>query len=364
MAYIPPHKRHPRDIDKPTPTAELLAPLFNTKLNLRPSAPRFIRKDLKPSGRKEDRSGKITFAVKTKIKWFSIGSSDVGNLFPSCLHLVRYSVPSIERRWGLRPLALMNSNLSQGNRTMSLVFYLLVACDYAIDKTELPTETTLRQLKRSFYTNVSNAYMDYVTEKVIPLIGVEFKEEKDIYEVKLLDVRRPFVTILCKCTALPVSNNLKLCKVELNRTRHLFEDISCLKQKIDLRMVLYAKKIRLEKLTNDEMEGILDLINSAVLDQDVMGGLRWPLEKASSGDRFRLDRVWHTVAKSYVSPVVRLKLRNVDRYDFGTSVGEASKEVILKLKQVTSELLYDVVFRLSAVTLMQAKAKIFLRCGV
>ncbi|KAE8651730.1 hypothetical protein Csa_006643, partial [Cucumis sativus] len=37
--------------------------------------------------------------------------------------------------------------------------------------------------------------------------------------------------------------------VELNRTRHLFEDISCLKQKIDLRMVLYAKKIRLEKLT-------------------------------------------------------------------------------------------------------------------
>ncbi|KAE8651731.1 hypothetical protein Csa_006651 [Cucumis sativus] len=90
------------------------------------------------------------------------------------------------------------------------------------------------------------------------------------------------------------------------------------------------------------MEGILDLINSAVLDQDVMGGLRWPLEKASSGDRFRLDRVWHTVAKSYVSPVVRLKLRNVDRYDFGTSVGEASKEVILKLKQVTSELLVSI----------------------
>uniref|UniRef100_A0A0A0LJR2 DUF7903 domain-containing protein n=1 Tax=Cucumis sativus TaxID=3659 RepID=A0A0A0LJR2_CUCSA len=260
MAYIPPHKRHPRDIDKPTPTAELLAPLFNTKLNLRPSAPRFIRKDLKPSGRKEDRSGKITFAVKTKIKWFSIGSSDVGNLFPSCLHLVRYSVPSIERRWGLRPLALMNSNLSQGNiqekegvtepwETIAVKLLPDLLSDYAIDKTELPTETTLRQLKRSFYTNVSNAYMDYVTEKVIPLIGVEFKEEKDIYEVKLLDVRRPFVTILCKCTALPVSNNLKLCKVELNRTRHLFEDISCLKQKIDLRMVLYAKKIRLEKLT-------------------------------------------------------------------------------------------------------------------
>lgn len=99
------------------------------------------------------------------------------------------------------------------------------------------------------------------------------------------------------------------------------------------------------------MEGISDLINSAVLDQDVMGGLRWPLGKATSGDRFRVVGVWHTVAKSYVNPFVRLKLRKADRYDFISSIGEATKEVTLKLKQVTSELLVSIFHTLSILTL-------------
>lgn len=90
------------------------------------------------------------------------------------------------------------------------------------------------------------------------------------------------------------------------------------------------------------MEGIADLLNSAVLDRDVKGGLRWPLGKGTSGDRFRVVGVWHTVAKSYVNPFMRLKLRNADRYDFKTSVGEVTKEVTLKLKQVTSELLVGI----------------------
>lgn len=87
------------------------------------------------------------------------------------------------------------------------------------------------------------------------------------------------------------------------------------------------------------MEGFLDLINSAVVHQDVKGGLRWPLGKNAYGDRFRVVKVWHTVYKSYVNPFVRLKLRNADRYDFMTSAGEATKEVTLKLKHLTSELL-------------------------
>ncbi|KAA0051307.1 hypothetical protein E5676_scaffold974G00010 [Cucumis melo var. makuwa] len=126
MAYIPPHKRHSRDIEKQTPTAELLAPSFNRKLNLWPYASHFIRKDLRPSGRKENRSGKVTFGNQAINKWFSIGSSDDGHLFTSCVHLEQFSVLSIERRRGERPLALMNSNLSQGNRTMPLTFHLLV----------------------------------------------------------------------------------------------------------------------------------------------------------------------------------------------------------------------------------------------
>lgn len=390
MAYIPPHKRHSRDMEKPSPTAELLAPEFNRQLTLRPSAPHFIRKDLKPSGRKVDRSGKIVYANHAIYKWFSIGSSDHGDLFPSCVRLEPFSVPAIEHRRGEKPLALVNSIVSQGNReeeeevvtgpwesiVVNLLPDLLSSVEHVknemdqdadvkpklvarigkvlfhgiseIDQNELPNETTLRQLKRLFYTNVSNAYMDNITGKVIPLIGVEFEEEKDIYHVKLSDARRPSVTLSCKCTTLPEFNNLKLYKVELNQVRHMVADISCLKQNIDMRLMLCSKKT-VEKLTDDEMEGISDLINSAVLDQDVMGGLRWPLGKATSGDRFRVVGVWHTVAKSYVNPFVRLKLRKADRYDFISSIGEATKEVTLKLKQVTSELLreraeYDVIF--------------------
>ena len=87
------------------------------------------------------------------------------------------------------------------------------------------------------------------------------------------------------------------------------------------------------------MEGILDLINSAILDKDVKGGLRWPLGKASSGDRFKVVGAWHTVSQSYVNPFVRIKLRNADRYDFKTLVGEVSNEVTFKMKRLTSELL-------------------------
>lgn len=125
MAYVPPHKRHSRDLEKPSPTAELLAPQFNTKLNFRPSAPRF---DLRSSGRKVDRSGKIVYADQAINKWFSIGSSDDGNLFPSCVHLEPFSLPSIEHRRGEKPLALVNNKISQGNRTINHDMEFLSAC--------------------------------------------------------------------------------------------------------------------------------------------------------------------------------------------------------------------------------------------
>lgn len=100
------------------------------------------------------------------------------------------------------------------------------------------------------------------------------------------------------------------------------------------------------------MEGIVGLINSAVLDQDMMGGLRWPLGKATSGDRFRVLEVWHTVSKYYVNPLLKLQLRNANRYDLRTSIGEASKEVTLSLKRVTFELLVSIFHTFSILTLI------------
>jgi len=97
---------------------------------------------------------------------------------------------------------------------------------------------------------------------------------------------------------------------------------------------------------DEEMESIRNLINSAVLDPDVKGGLRWPLGYASSGNRFSVVGVWHTIAKAYKSPSRRLKVRHADRFDFRTSTGEASRDVSLKVKNIVS--LLQVVMSVSA----------------
>ena len=89
-------------------------------------------------------------------------------------------------------------------------------------------------------------------------------------------------------------------------------------------------------LQDDEMQSIRSLINSAVLDPDVKGGLRWPLGRISSGGRYCVVGVWHTIAKDYKSSSLRLKVRHADRYDFRTSTGEATREINLKLKNVVS----------------------------
>lgn len=75
-----------------------------------------------------------------------------------------------------------------------------------------------------------------------------------------------------------------------------------------------------------------------------MGGLRWPLGKATSGDRFSVCGVWHTIIKVYTNPSIRLKARHVDRFDFRTSVGESASEVYLKLKGIVSLLQVIIIY--------------------
>lgn len=48
------------------------------------------------------------------------------------------------------------------------------------------SEATLKQLKRLFHTNVPNTYMENIMNVVVPKIGVDFEEEKDIYHLKVL----------------------------------------------------------------------------------------------------------------------------------------------------------------------------------
>ncbi|XP_010558846.1 PREDICTED: uncharacterized protein LOC104827371 [Tarenaya hassleriana] len=101
--------------------------------------------------------------------------------------------------------------------------------------------------------------------------------------------------------------------------------------------MVYSKRIP-TALTENEISDIRKLVDSAVVDPNVKGGLRWPLGKASSGDRYTVYGVWHVINTVYRSSTFRLKVREVDRFDFGAGTGEAAREVILVLKGISQKL--------------------------
>jgi hypothetical protein len=54
----------------------------------------------------------------------------------------------------------------------------------SVDKIKVE-EAILRQLDKSFYTNIPSSYMENIIDGVVPAIGVDFEEEKEVYTVKV-----------------------------------------------------------------------------------------------------------------------------------------------------------------------------------
>ena len=108
-------------------------------------------------------------------------------------------------------------------------------------------------------------------------------------------------------------------------------------------MILIIAKF-FELIQDDDMKSIRDLIDSAIVDTEVKGGLRWPLGKAVSGDKFGVTAVWHIVSKTYKNSSLRLKIKDVDRYRFQSSTGQTTREVVIMLKGLASELLVCILF--------------------
>ncbi|KAF8039250.1 hypothetical protein BT93_B1713 [Corymbia citriodora subsp. variegata] len=371
MAYVPPHKRHSKESGDASPVRASLPRQFKRGLNFR--SPKT----------NAQQSGNIVYANRAISKWFAVGLDDDGDHLPSGVFLKPVSVEAIERRSGEKPLALAKSCMANDDETgrdhsrkpwvhiAERVMPDLVS-SYEVMKSEIEgqsmeeikptlvarfgkilfrgspyfpvetcgdmvTETSLRQLKRSFYTNIPASFAENVTLRIIPEIGLNFEDEKDIYHVKLSDKSRPDSTISCKCSVSKAEHKLELYKVELNQVRHMVVDISCLNKDLDMRLMLYSKRI-LMAISEEEKNSIRDLISSAVIDSSVKGGLRWPLGKESSGDRYSIVGVWHTISKSYKNASMRLKMRHADRFDFRISQGEVTEETVLKLKGITSEL--------------------------
>lgn len=87
------------------------------------------------------------------------------------------------------------------------------------------------------------------------------------------------------------------------------------------------------------MQKIRDLINLAILDSNVKGGLRWPLRQPNSVGHYTVVGVWRTKTEAYSSLSIRLRLREADRFDFLTLSGEVTREVVLKLTGINRNLL-------------------------
>ncbi|KAG6737483.1 hypothetical protein POTOM_059007 [Populus tomentosa] len=385
MAYIPPHKRHSKDVRRASPIPETLQPQFQRHMNLRASTSR------------KKKSGKIVDADNTIYKWFAVGLDEDGQ-FPPYIHLEPISFEYIESKTGEKPLVLVNSIVTeediklertcsrspweiiaenvqqellssfeilrnemddQGSekikpelvarlgkiafsgsaiQLLSIYCKLMIALIAAkqillvlrhsmglesVNKMQVE-EAILRQLKRSWYIDIPSSYMENIIDGVVPAIGIDFEEEKDVYTVK--------VSLLLH------TDSCSTRQVKLNKVRQLVIDVSCLDKNLDLGLMLCTSRI-LTSLTDEEMNSLRGLINSAVLDSDMKGGLRWPLgEEASSGGRYSVIGVTHTVTKAYKSSSFRLTTRDADGYDFKTGPRETFGEIYLKLKRIVSEI--------------------------
>ncbi|XP_024043772.1 uncharacterized protein LOC18046375 isoform X1 [Citrus clementina] len=98
-------------------------------------------------------------------------------------------------------------------------------------------ETALKSMRRHLYPGVPAVHMEKIVHEVVPKIGVDFVEYKDIYHVKLWDSKQQ---ITCKCTV-KEDKKLELYKVELNQVRHMVADIVCFDENLELRLALYTK---------------------------------------------------------------------------------------------------------------------------
>ncbi|XP_059310079.1 uncharacterized protein LOC132061247 [Lycium ferocissimum] len=291
--------------------------------------------------RKKDqifRTSNVVYSDDAVLRWFSVGLPDHSR-FSSLLTLQPVPVDSFELRSGQKPLWLfLSQGCSEGTNELIDTPWLFVAANVKQDlflsfqhmkremeeadmaqvkpsvvarfgkvffygissackeslKTNSLIESTLREMKRSFHTDVPSSYMSYIENQVVKKLGLEYIQWKELYYVKLSDKLRPESTVSCKCT--------------------------------------------MAKVVDEEINELKDLIGSTILDSEVQGGLRWPFGKISSGGRYVVIGIGHTTSKSYRNSSIRFKLRHADRFDFRSTTGEVTKEIFLKIPGIISQL--------------------------
>lgn len=129
MAYIPPHKRHLKDKERPPPTPDLLVPQFQKNLNIRSSR---NNKEDKRKNKNTSLGGKIVYSNNSVSRWWVAGLGD--DQFSSSVHLEPISLEEIERKYGEKPLVLVANHSIQGLciylplQSYSVMLYCIPLC--------------------------------------------------------------------------------------------------------------------------------------------------------------------------------------------------------------------------------------------
>ncbi|CAM8897205.1 unnamed protein product [Rhodiola kirilowii] len=249
MAYIPPHKRHTRDTDKPDPKPALLAPQFRKNLSLGSSSSSFNRKN----DRDKPMGWNIKYPNSAVFRWFAVGLTNDDVLpFPVSLQLVPSGIvkskdgerlilvntevekttevgSTLKSPWviiaeNVLPdllssfLAVRNENENNDfgkalvARIGKIMFHRTSSVNIETgDNNALPL-STLRNLKKTFYTNLPSSYLENITTGVAQEVGLEVEDEKERYLIQLYDKEQPDATIFCKCKVTPDGRRLELLK--------------------------------------------------------------------------------------------------------------------------------------------------------
>ncbi|CAE6036950.1 unnamed protein product [Arabidopsis arenosa] len=345
MSYIPPHKRHLNPA-RPAPVPDSLIPTFKKNLEFKS---------------KNDKRNNIIYSGDTISKWFLVGSNGIEDEVPSYVEFVPVSLDSVEN-----PLILMNNNVQKVNMDMGekeeeRTQWQLVAekvekdlvLGYERAKTEMEehhhvlrlvarfgkiifygrqarteAECSRNNSKKMFSTDVPTSYLQHITFKVVPSHGFSIDLEKETYTVKVSHSSRPNATINCKCT-MKEDGRLSLYKAIV--------DVSCIDKNLDMRLMLAAKR-KITYLSEKEIGDIKERLESATVDPNVKGGLRWPFGKALSEDGYREFEVCHVRATIYKNKTLRLRVRETDRFNERIGTGEIKREVSLTLKDIDTKL--------------------------
>ncbi|XP_037474300.1 uncharacterized protein LOC119350702 [Triticum dicoccoides] len=204
---------------------------------------------------------------------------------------------------------------------------LPVSLDAVRDLAEAGTEGSKSPVRKTFHTNVPSYLFDDMEQFALERMGLEFLSTKERYHVKVVDKQGRYSKMSCKCTA-QEDGKLAIDKIELNQIRQLVEDVSCLSNDLDLRLMLNTNRIRIDP----EVENaIKSLVSSAIVDPNASGGFRQPHGNKLIDERFSITGVWRTNYKTFGNKSLKMYLRHSGRFVQGSSTGELSNEVSFKL---------------------------------